>query len=74
MPTIDKIYTCPMHPEISKLGPETCPICGMALEPKVSLSTEENAELSDMTHRFWITSIMALPVFLIAMSIELYKR
>lgn len=73
MPTIEKIYTCPMHPEISKPGPGTCPICGMALEPKVAIPTE-NSELFDMTHRFWITSILALPVFLIAMSIELWPE
>src|SRR5215813_6673434 len=28
------IYTCPMHPEIRQVGPGTCPICGMALEPE----------------------------------------
>jgi len=68
----DEIYTCPMHPEISKLGPGACPICGMALEPKIPVIVDENAELLDITRRFWITSFLALPVFLIAMGIELW--
>src|SRR5438552_13722805 len=46
-------YTCPMHPEIVRDRPGTCPICGMALEPRtVSLEEEENPELVDMTRRF----------------------
>src|SRR6266480_4270095 len=49
------IYTCPMHPEIRQVGPGTCPICGMALEPEVaSLDAGPNPELADMTRRFWI--------------------
>ena len=49
------IYTCPMHPEIRQVGPGSCPICGMALEPEVaSLETAPNPELADMTRRFWI--------------------
>lgn len=62
-------YTCPMHPEIVQIGPGTCPICGMALEPKVfSLETEEdNSELRDMTRRFWISVILTVPVFALAM-------
>src|SRR5947209_7388447 len=48
-------YTCPMHPEIRQIGPGTCPICGMALEPEVaSLDSGPNVELLDMTRRFWI--------------------
>src|SRR5262245_42768099 len=63
-------YTCPMHPEIVQLGPGSCPICGMALEPKVfSLDVEEdNSELRDMTRRFWICAVLTLPVFLLAMA------
>src|SRR5262245_26761678 len=30
------IYTCPMHPQIRQVGPGSCPICGMALEPAVA--------------------------------------
>ncbi|MCK6558237.1 heavy metal translocating P-type ATPase [bacterium] len=64
------IYTCPMHPEIERDEPGDCPICGMALEPKtVSRDTdEENAELRDMTRRFWIGAALTLPVFLLAMA------
>src|SRR5262245_21513896 len=48
-------YTCPMHPEIVQDGPGSCPICGMALEPRVpTLSDAPNPELVDMTRRFWI--------------------
>lgn len=49
------IYTCPMHPEIRQIGPGSCPICGMALEP-VTITAESgpNPELIDMTRRFWI--------------------
>ncbi len=62
------IYTCPMHPEIRKEGPGSCPICGMALEPL--LATAEagpNHELIDMTRRLWIGLVMTLPVLLLAM-------
>ena len=49
------IYTCPMHPEIRQVGPGTCPICGMALEPVlVTAEAAPNPELVDMTRRFWI--------------------
>ena len=34
------IYTCPMHPEVRKAGPGSCPICGMALEPLVITAEE----------------------------------
>src|SRR5262249_45362703 len=58
-------YTCPMHPEIVSDAPGPCPICGMALEPRViSLSDAPNPELVDMTRRFWIAAVLALPVFL----------
>ena len=61
-------YTCPMHPEVVKDGPGSCPICGMALEPRtVSLDDEPNPELVDMTRRFWIAAALGLPVFLLAM-------
>jgi len=63
------IYTCPMHPQIEQDHPGECPICGMALEPKTVArdSEEENAELRDMTRRFWIGAALTLPVFLLAM-------
>ena len=62
-------YTCPMHPEIIRDGPGSCPICGMALEPlTVSLEEEENHELKDMTRRFWIAVVLTIPVFVLGMS------
>ncbi len=62
-------YTCPMHPEIVRDGPGSCPICGMALEPRtISLDEPENPELADMQRRFWISLVLTVPVFLLAMS------
>jgi len=63
------IYTCPMHPEIRQVGPGSCPICGMALEPEaVSLDDKPDPELIDMTRRFWIALALTLPVFVIDMA------
>ncbi len=62
------IYTCPMHPEIRQVGPGACPICGMALEPElVTADAPPNAELADMTRRFWIGLALAAPVFALEM-------
>ncbi len=62
------IYTCPMHPQIRQVGPGTCPICGMALEPEVaSLDAAPNPELADMTRRFVIGAILAAPVVILEM-------
>ena len=64
----DAIYTCPMHPQIRQVGPGSCPICGMALEPViVSAEAQPNHELADMTLRFWIGLALTLPVFILAM-------
>ena len=61
-------YTCPMHPEIRQVGPGTCPICGMALEPEMpSLTEEENPELRDFSRRFWWTLPLTLVVLALAM-------
>ena len=63
------IYTCPMHPEVQQDRPGDCPKCGMALELKTVSAVEgENSELTDMTQRFWIGGVLALPVFLLAMA------
>jgi Cu+-exporting ATPase len=69
-PAAGTIYTCPMHPEIEQDQPGDCPICGMALEPKtISAGTPgDDAELIDMTRRFWIGAALTLPVFVLAMS------
>jgi Cu+-exporting ATPase len=62
-------YTCPMHSEIVRPGPGTCPICGMALEPKtVSLAEEANPELDDMTRRFWIAAVITAPLLILTMA------
>jgi Cu+-exporting ATPase len=62
-------YTCPMHPEIVRDEPGSCPICGMALEPRtITVGEEENAELVDMSRRFWVSLLLTVPVFLIAMA------
>jgi Cu+-exporting ATPase len=61
-------YTCPMHPEVRKLGPGNCPKCGMTLEPEApSLEDEENPELSDFRHRFWWTLPLTVIVTFLAM-------
>ena len=62
------IYTCPMHPEIRQVGPGSCPICGMALEPLLA-TTESgpNPELADMSRRFWVGLILSVPVLLLEM-------
>jgi Cu+-exporting ATPase len=58
-------YTCPMHPEIVRNGPGSCPICGMALEPRsVSLDHEENPELVEMSRRFWVCLVLSAPLLL----------
>jgi Cu+-exporting ATPase len=64
-------YICPMHPEVVQDSPGSCTICDMALEPRELLSEEENPELTDMSHRFWVSSILALPVFVLAMAADL---
>ena len=62
------IYTCPMHPQIRQVGPGSCPICGMALEPVlVSAEAGPSHELMDMRRRFWIGLILALPVIALEM-------
>ncbi len=61
-------WTCPMHPEIVRDGPGPCPICGMALEPMTPAAIGgPNAELADMTRRFWIGAALAIPVLILEM-------
>jgi len=67
-------YTCPMHPEIVRDEPGDCPKCGMALEPMMVDVEEENIELIDMTRRFWVSVILALPVFISAMGSDLWPE
>jgi P-type Cu+ transporter len=62
------IFTCPMHPEVRQVGPGSCPICGMALEPaEVTLDQGPNEELVAMTRRLWIGSALALPLVVLDM-------
>ena len=63
------IYTCPMHPEIRQQGPGPCPICGMALEPELpTADAGPNPELADMSRRFWVGLVLAIPVMVLEMS------
>lgn len=62
------IYTCPMHPQIRQVGPGSCPICGMALEPELATAdTGPNLELIDMTRRFWVGLVLSVPVVILEM-------
>jgi P-type Cu+ transporter len=66
------VYTCPMHPEIRRDAPGSCPICGMALEPlQPTVSQAGNAELRDMTRRFWIGAALSLPLVVWEMAAHL---
>jgi Cu+-exporting ATPase len=69
-------YTCPMHPEVIQNHPGSCPKCGMALEPLITdLSAErEDPELKDMSIRFWVSTALALPVFILAMMMDLLPQ
>jgi Cu+-exporting ATPase len=68
-PRADTNYTCPMHPEIISGAPGSCPICGMALEPRtMTLDEETNPELVGMTRRFWVSVVLVVPLLGIAMS------
>jgi Cu+-exporting ATPase len=60
-------YTCPMHPEVVQEHPGNCPKCGMALEPVTVGVEEKNEELIDMSRRFWVCTVLALPLFFLAM-------
>jgi len=62
------IWTCPMHPEIQRPGPGSCPICGMALEPVMPAAADgPSEEYRDMRRRFWVGLVFALPVLALEM-------
>jgi Cu+-exporting ATPase len=62
-------WTCPMHPQIVRPGPGSCPICGMALEPRVpTLVEEDNPELRDMRRRLWVSAALSLPLVVLVMA------
>ncbi|HVL29437.1 MAG TPA: YHS domain-containing protein, partial [Sphingomicrobium sp.] len=72
-PAEGTVWTCPMHPEIRRDGPGTCPICGMGLEPlEPTLEEEANPELIDMSRRFWVSAALSLPLVLLAIATELF--
>jgi P-type Cu+ transporter len=65
------IYTCPMHPEVRQIGPGSCPICGMALEPlapMASAAEEPNPELAAMSKRLWVSAVLTAPLLFFAMA------
>jgi len=63
------IYTCPMHPEVRQAGPGSCPICGMGLELESAAMADEgpNPELADFTRRFWVGTILTVPLLVLTM-------
>ena len=64
----ERMYTCPMHPQIRQKGPGSCPICGMALEPLVAAGEEgPDPELVDMTRRFWVSLALSIPLLALVM-------
>jgi len=65
-------YFCPMHPEVVQDEPGVCPKCGMALETRTVAAKEDNPELDEMSRRFWIGLVLAVPVFVMAMSSDMW--
>ena len=65
------IYTCPMHLEVEQVGPGTCPKCGMALESTALVPEGDDPELIDMSRRFWVSLVLAVPVFVVAMTTDM---
>ncbi len=59
------VYSCPMHPEVRRIAPGTCPECGMALEAEAG--TAEPADPDRMVLRFWVSAVLTLPVAIFAM-------
>ena len=72
-PEIRTEYVCPMHPEIIRSEPGSCPKCGMALELRdvSGEEEEESQELTDMSRRFWVSTALSIPVFILAMAHDL---
>jgi P-type Cu+ transporter len=68
------LWTCPMHPQIQRAGPGSCPICGMALEPMTPAGGDAaNPELRDMTRRFWVCVGLSVPLVVLAMAEDFAK-
>ncbi len=64
------VYTCPMHPEVRSPGPDSCPLCGMGLEPETVTAVDEgpNPELVDFNKRFWVGVLLTVPLLVLSMS------
>src|SRR5579883_1011698 len=67
-------YTCPMHPEVRTRHPDTCPLCGMQLEPLLPVEVEDDAPLREVRRRFAVCAALALPVVILAMGPHLFHR
>jgi Cu+-exporting ATPase len=62
------LYTCPMHPEIVRDRPGSCPICGMTLVPVAGTGEADDTELRNLTRRFWLGAALSIPLVVLAMS------
>ena len=63
------VYTCPMHPQVRQTHPGSCPICGMGLELESAAMAAEgpNPELVDFTRRFWVGTVLTIPLLVLTM-------
>jgi Cu+-exporting ATPase len=68
VPAVGIEYVCPMHPEIVQREPGSCPICGMALEPRTAALDADNPELRDMTRRFAVSAALTAPLVVQSMA------
>ena len=69
----ETVWTCPMHAQIRRDVPGSCPICGMALEPAApSLDAAPNPELIDFTRRLWVAAVLAIPLLIVTMGADLF--
>ena len=67
------IYTCPMHPQVRQVGPGSCPICGMALEPEAgAIDAAEGGELGDLARRLWVSALLTLPILVLEMGAHIF--
>jgi len=61
------IYTCPMHHAVRHVGPGSCSICGMALEPMMPADAEDDSAVRSVSRKFWICAALSVPVVAAAM-------
>ncbi len=64
------VYTCPMHPQVRQTHPGSCPICGMGLELESAAMADAgpNPELVDFTRRFWVGTVLTIPLLILTMA------